>query len=271
MPRNNLTITATLLLLPAFLGEPVSALAKSPQEQLSETYRAEEVELQGVVGRVEISTHDGSQIRVIASGARSRTKRLRITMRGPILFIEDKGVGTRIRNSVHVEHNVVIASEGGSSTQIIGGAPGLLQPTDRLRLHLAVPRKTALSINDFVGDLVAGDVMGQFRLSVQAGTARLGRMRAVQLAINGGADITAERVDGSLDITLTGSGAATIRDGSISRLSIASAGSAMVHVGGTVRRATISAVGVADVHVAHVEQRPTVETNGAASVTFGNW
>lgn len=271
MPRKVIPTIATLLLVLAILGEPTAALGESPQHQRSETYRAEDVELRDIVGRVRISVHEGPRIRVDASGPRSRIERLRITMRGRILFIEDKAAGTLIRNSVHVERNVVTVNEGGSSTQIIGAVPGSPQATESLRLHLAVPRKTAMSVHGLVGDLHAGDIVGRFRLDLRAGTARLGRMRTVRLSINGGGDITAERIDGRLDVSVAGSGAVIVKGGSISQLSIASEGAATVQVGGTVRRAKVSAVGVADVHVAHVEERPSVETNGAASITFGNW
>jgi len=235
-------------------------------------YAAKALQIESFSGTLIVKVDKAKTARLKLTGPKRQRKSLRIAVRNKILRIRHQHPVRRTQNSVHVERNVVIVGPGGYSNMVIGGQQtGTQAEQSALRLELTLPAGSPLGIDGFLGDLEIGDTRGPVVLSLASGNARIGRVHAATLKIEGVGKIVAERVDGPLSIEIGGSGAVSVGDGAMPSLSIVSNGTAEIAVGGKAGTADIDANGVADIQIEYVEESPNASINGVGTVTIGNW
>jgi hypothetical protein len=250
----------------------MSACRAADEMPFSAAYAAKAIQIEAFSGTLIVKVDTAKTTRLKLSGPERQRKSLRIAMRNKILRIHDRRPVRQVQNSVHVDRNVVIVGPGGYSNMVIGGQQaGAHREKSALRLELTIPAGLPLGIDGFVGDLEVGDTLGPIILSLAEGTARLGRVHAATLKIEGAGKINAERVDGPLSIEIDGSGAVSVGDGAMPSLTIASNGSAEIAVGGKAGTADIDANGVTDIRIDHVEASPNASINGVGAIEIGNW
>lgn len=250
----------------------MSAGGAAEDPPFNATYSARVVQIETFSGTLIVKSGTANTARLKLTGPKRQRKSLRIAVRNKILRIHHQHPVRQIQNSVQVERNVVIVGPGGYSNMVIGGQQtGGQTEQSALRLVLTIPAGLPLGIDGFLGDLEIGDTRGPVILSLMEGTARIGRVHAATLKIEGAGTINAERVDGPLSIEINGSGAVSVDDGAMPSLSIATNGTANIAVGGKAGTAEIDANGVADIRIDHVEDAPNASINGVGTVTIGNW
>ena len=238
----------------------------------SAAYAARAVQIEAFSGTLIVKVDTAKTARLKLTGPKRQRRSLRIAVRNKILRIHDQRPVRQTHNSVHVERNIVIVGPGGYSNTVIGGQQTATKSEQSaLRLELTLPAGLPLGIDAFLGELEIGDTRGPVILSLAGGNARIGRVHAATLKIEGTGKIIAERVDGPLSIEVDGSGAVSVGDGAMPSLSITANGTADIAVGGKAETADIDANGVADIRIEHVEASPNTSINGVGSLTIGNW
>jgi hypothetical protein len=76
----------------------------------------------------------------------------------------------------------------------------------KLNLHLTVPRGADLSVDDFIGDAVIGDTMGNLRFAANATKTKVGKVKDARIELEGSGQVDMSQVLGALNIEIDGSG-----------------------------------------------------------------
>ena len=249
---------------------PGTALAS---DLVEEQHAAERLVVHGFAGKLSIEGADRADIRLELRGSAAALGRLRREVHGDRLelaFETGPGGTTTVADS---HNNVVIASNGGRATQIIGGnvttVGGPAEPP--LEVHAYVPEGSPLDLKGIVGELRVAGVDGPVELQQVGGTAELDSLDGGGLTVVGGSRIEAAEARGDLVIKVTGAGDVAVRDAALEQLDVAISGSGNVRVGGSAERARVQVAGVGNVQVDEVRERPDVNVAGVGRVDIGNW
>lgn len=155
-----------------------------------------------------------------------------------------------------------------------------------LRVTVTMAPGTALSIDDFVGTMLGGDLNAPLTVDATAGTLAFGRVKDVTFDNDGAADLTVGDVDGRVTVKTSGAGdfeAGNARDTSISisgagdidlasvsgALDVKISGAGDVDVGRVNGAVSIAVTGVGDVKVRAGTANPLqISNSGVGRVDF---
>lgn len=243
-----------------------------PTETLTWSFAAHAVSLRGFSARLLVRTHDKKEIRLRLSGPRDRVRRVMPRIRHGDLEVDADIHGGIVRGSVRVENSIVITQEGGTSNVVIGGiSTAETSSHNAMTLFLTVPRAVPITIEGYSGDADIANLSAPLSMQLLSGRARIGHLVRAYLAIAGSGEISVDRIDGALDLSIDGAGNIDISDGIMPALSIQTDGSARIAVGGRVGQASLMLAGDADIWIARTDRRPDVNADGIANVVIGNW
>jgi hypothetical protein len=235
-----------------------------------QTYDARALKLDSVVGTVRIDVKDNGPMAIQVSGMPDRVKRVHVSSSGGTLKVESEMVGS------------VWDWRHWFDFRGVNSNPGQLQ------IHIAVPRGSAVDVEETAGNVTIGNTMGPLKFEVQGYTeSSVGNVTSAKLDMAGSGKLTVGNVYGPAEIDSAGSG--NIRIGDVARIKADIAGSGSIAVGavngpidvdiagsgdfsaGTVRGGVKTSIaGSGSVTIAGGEADPfKVEIMGSGNVSFG--
>ncbi len=121
------------------------------------------------------------------------------------------------------------------------------------------------------GDLRAGDATAvTLVVSGSADTRLRTAHQGLEANVAGSGDVRADEVDGPLTAHVDGSGDVRVRNGAVSAMTVAVAGSGDVIFGGTAQSLDAHVAGSGDVHAGHVTGEVKKSVAGSGDVTVGD-
>jgi hypothetical protein len=226
-----------------------------------ETAGARLLEVNGVVGNVEIRTSRGAEFNVEIIPGRKLSAQVErdgttLRIKGPL--------GRSNRNSC----NNWGAGDGRVQTMTINGVR--YTPEDLPRIIITGPDSMGLRIKRSLISGSAGNVGGATIEHSSCGNFALGNVAAdLEASISSSGDFQAGNIGGRAEANLAGSG--DVRLGNIGRgLELNVAGSGDTRIGQVGGKAEINVAGSGDVDVASVESDTEVNIAGSGDVTLGS-
>jgi hypothetical protein len=135
-------------------------------------------------------------------------------------------------------------------------------------LSLSMPPGVKLTIKECFGGEI-GDVQAPLELHASgAGDYAVGKITDVKLVVSGVSKISVASVTGDADLSLSGAGNVTIKDGAIGRLSIVISGVGGVDCRAKAQAASFNISGAGNVTVVKPDRVDKLDTSGVGSVKF---
>ncbi|TWB45223.1 GIN domain-containing protein [Nitrospirillum pindoramense] len=214
MPHRLAAAFVVLSALP--LAVPAQAASVGPQ-----TLHGRTLELEGLVAHVEITVSPSAkEITVTATGDDDQVNRLSFHSEGDKAKVEQE--------HRHHEH---------------------YSDRDFMKVSVTLPAGTALSVDDFVGDLTAGDLNADLAVAdLHSGSITVGRVQAAALDVTGSGDITVGDVAKAVSVEIKGSG--------------------KVRTGKTSGAVSLEISGSGNVDMASVNGAVSAEIHGSGNVTI---
>ena len=235
---------AALLILPARAD---SNWVTRPQK----SYDANSIRIDDLVGTLTVSVKPSGPVTVEIAGTRERVQGLEVAKDGKTLVIH----GAQI-NAVWDWHKWFDFSAHQS-----------MQPKS-LQVKIAVPKGTALNVNDMIGDATIGDTMGPLTFEAAATTAKIGRVGEAKLSMAGSGRIDVAEVNGPLSLEIAGSGKIHVGHSGPVRAEVAGAGD--TQLGDIAGGLKVEIAGSGNVAALSVNGPVKVEIAGSGSIKIAN-
>lgn len=230
-------------------------------------FAADEVELLGLRGTLDVRVVEGRQTRLSVEGPSKAVAALDVRFDGSRLVAEAPASGS----SVSVARSVtVVTGPGATSNVTIGGssvASG--EAAEPVAVVLEMPAGRPFALRGFAGEASIGDLESDVVAAVVGGTTRLGAVHSAELAAVGNARLEVASVIGDLVANVTGAGRIDVAAGLVETAAIAVTGSGAVAVEARIERAEVNMVGGGMVRLADVAEPPSVSRVGAGTVEIG--
>lgn len=234
---------AALLIVPAAADTNWMTL---PQKSFSDT---KSVKVEDLVGTLIVHVKDSGPMTLDVSGAKERVKGLDVSAHDGRLHIE--GSDTEDEN-VWDWHSWFDFS-----------AHNRARPAN-LVVKLSVPRGSEVNVEELVGDATIGDTNGPLRFEAAATNAKIGKVSAAKISMDGTGRVDIAEVTGPLDLDIAGSGKVTV--GKTQRVHADIAGAGDAALGAIANGLDLDIAGSGDVSAASVHGPVSVDIAGSGSV-----
>ncbi|MDZ5647428.1 GIN domain-containing protein [Nitrospirillum sp. BR 11828] len=206
-------LTAALI---AFTASPAYAGTVGPQ-----TLHGRTLELEGLVANVEITVSSSAKdITVTATGEDDQVNRLSFHSEGDKAKVEQE-------HRHHEQYN----------------------DRDFMKVSITLPAGTSLAIDDFVGDLTAGDLNADLAIGdLHSGSVTVGRVQSAALDVTGSGNISVGDIAKAVSVEIKGSG--------------------KVRTGKTNGEVSLEISGSGNVDMASVNGAVSAEIHGSGNVTI---
>lgn len=239
------------------------------------SYQASMLDVRDIEADVEINPSNGSEIVVTISGKQSAVEGVLVSLRGGNLVVSGKVGGSRTGGADVFISGGSISIGGMRGVNIVAGNSVVIgsgSKTSDVKVLIEVPVHSAVQVAGVQGSVKVGDTDGPFSGSVLGSTGmRIGKVRDAQLLVQGSGDVKVTEVNGTLSMTIQGSGDITISRGDVRTLAISVTGSGDATFGGTATDANLSVIGSGDIDVKYVKNQPVSRKMGSGDIEVGNW
>lgn len=229
-------ITAQALGL-GLLAGLASGPAGAIEGPFSSSYRASELRLENLAGRVEIQV-GGSNVTVAITGKPEELAAIEVTTSGSTVTIESSKHRRRVSGD----------------------------PAELALFKISVPKGTDLSVDGLIGEAEIGDLGGDLKFEVSAVDAQIGNVSTAALHVSGSGDIHLGNVAGELIIEIAGSG--SVEAGNADSAEVSIAGSGDVSIGDVRRGLKAEIAGSGDIQVKSVNGPVSAELAGSGDVSI---
>jgi hypothetical protein len=283
-------LAASVVLLAGVSALALTA-AGSAQSGAEQSYDAENLRLERVVGLLDVRTGGVDRVTVEYDAGDGLVDEPRFEVRGDTLEItqlrrrDHVSCRSRGRNlQLSVERSdyedladygrFVIRIPAGARVEVVGGAiNGAIGDVGELELGVNscgditvgdVAGDASIAVNGS-GDVRVGDVGGELDTAVNgSGDVEIGVVGGgLDAAINGSGDVQIAAVNGDIDAAIRGSGDVSIAGGQVRSMEVAIMGSGELRFEGVAENVSLAAMGSGDVYVAEV-------TGDVRSSAFGS-
>lgn len=235
---------AALVILPAQAADPGWITGQW------KTYDARALKLEDVVGTVRVDVKDSGPIAVQINGLPERVNKVHVGVRGGTLEVSSEQVGTVWDWKHWFDFSRMNMSK-----------------PSQLMIHIAVPRGSAVDIDETSGNVTIGNTMGKLKFSVQGHTdSSVGNVSEADLDMAGSGKLTVGNVAGLANIDTAGSG--NIRIGDVGKVNADIAGSGSITVGNVKNGIDVDIAGSGDFSAASVNGPASASIAGSGSVTI---
>jgi len=210
------------------------------------------VELDDVVGNVIIAVREGGPMTLVVAGAPQRVNAVRATAENGKLVID--------ASSNHDDDRSVWDWRNWFNFSDVAD-----RQSGNLIVTVTVPRGSAVSISDLVGNATVGDTMGNLHLEAAATKTHIGKVAKASISMGGSGQIDIASVEGVLDLDLGGSGKVVV--GSTGSVKADIAGSGDAQFGPIAGGLSLDIAGSGDVTAAHVNGPVHVDIAGSGNVS----
>jgi hypothetical protein len=215
-----------------------------------QTYDTRALKMDSVVGTVRIDVKDSGPMTIQVSGQSDRVKRVHVSAAGGTLKVESEQVGTVWDWRHWFDFNAFKNTK-----------------PSQLQIHVAVPRGSAIDIEETAGNVTIGNTMGPLKFEVQGYTeSSVGNITSAKLDVAGAGKLTIANVYGPVEIDSAGSG--NIRLGDVARIKADIAGSGSIAVGAVNGPTDIDIAGSGDFSAGNVRGSVRTSIAGSGSVTI---
>jgi len=238
------------------IGAAVAALVVVPARAADgwingpwKTYDARSLKLETTVATVRVDVKDSGPMAVQVSGAPDRVGGVKVWASNNTLHVKCPEL-----NNVWDWRHWFDFSGGPSNP-------------DKLQIHVAVPRGSALDVDAMVGPVNIGSTNGPLKFEVTGSSnSTIGNVSEAHLQMAGSGKITVGNVSGPLDAETAGSG--DIRVGDASKVKAEIAGSGSISVGRVNGPIDVDIAGSGDFSALSVQGPAKAEIAGSGSVTI---
>ena len=226
-------------------GEAHAAADRTWVSRPAQTFNTHALAMDHIIGDVTVNVNNGGPMSVQVSGPSDLVNDTRATQSGDTL---------RITGPEHWGNHFSVwdVSKWFDYSDI--------ENRSKLKLTIGVPRGSDVSMNKQIGDVTMGDTMGHVALETISADVRIGRVRDASVKIVGGGDVSIANVDGTLSLSVAGSG--DVRVGNTGNASISIAGSGDSSLG-TVGSLNADIAGSGDLLVKNVNGPVSVSMAGS--------
>ena len=232
---------AAVVTLPARAGN--SGWVDTPQQ----TYNANALKVEDVVGNLKIDVRDGGATMVQISGLQTRVHGVQVKMDQGTLRIEGHNMG-EVWDWTHWFDF------------------GETKP-DQLVVHVVIPRGMRVKVDDLIGNATIGDTQGPMDFSSAGYTQSIiGNVAEAHLSLAGSGKLSVGNVSGSLNVDTAGSG--DIKVGDVGKVDADIAGSGSIAVKRIAGALKVDIAGSGDFSAASVNGPTSADIAGSGSVTI---
>ena len=155
----------------------------------SKSYAASSLKIDHLVGNLKIDVRDGGGMSVDMRGEKARVNDTSVSASGGVLTIEGSNDDSvwNWRNWF----NFTDMTRDGS---------------DKLFVHVTVPRGSDVRVDEMIGDATIGDTMGVLHFGAVASNSTIGKTREAHISLAGSGKVTLADTQGLLKISVAGSG-----------------------------------------------------------------
>jgi hypothetical protein len=235
---------AAMVILPANAADPGWITGQW------QTYNANSLKLDDVVGTVRVDVKDSGPMAIQVNGLPERVKKVHVGMKGGTLMVSSESVGT-VWDWRHW----------------FDFSRANINKPSQLQIHIAVPRGSDVDVDETAGNVTIGNTMGKLKFSVQGHTeSSIGNVAEADLDMAGSGKLTVGNVTGLARIDTAGSG--NIRLGDVGKVNADIAGSGSITTGAVKGAIDVDIAGSGDFSAASVQGPTSVSIAGSGSVTI---
>lgn len=234
---------AALVILPAHAGDPgwITGQWKS--------YDTRSLKLEDMAGTVRIDVKDSGPMAIQVSGVPDRVNTIHVNQRGGTLVVESD------------MSNKVWDWRRWFDFRVRDNSPKQLQ------IHVAVPRGSAVDVEELAGNVTIGNTNGPLKFSIAGHTdSTVGDVSTADIDVAGSGKLMVGNVAGEAKVDDAGSG--NVRIASAGKVNVDIAGSGSVSVGDIKGGADIDIAGSGDFSAQSVNGPTSASIAGSGSVTI---
>ena len=215
---------------------------------------------------------------MIISGHKNQIKEIGIEEKNDALVIQGSCDDSSFRSASTIISQGSV-SIGGGNIRIGGNSCGQNivvignksdNPCD-VKILVKVPKGTPITTSQIGGQTIIGDIESPINISADANDIEVGSVTDTMINSIGHSNIVVRKINGNLDVNLTGSGKVKIKNGYSPNAVIHLTGSGRVYFKGKAKNAIASVTGSGNVQLSYVENRPVINITGSGDIDVDNW
>ncbi len=244
-----------------------------------ERFNPQPLDIRNVNADVNVEIHPENSIEVTIVGPENSVKKIRVTEQCGCLLIESdedkKGGGNTIitgggRGNVVIGGTVRGMTIVSGSSIVIGGSGGNAESD--VKITVRVPKGNPVSVASIEGNTVIGDIEADLTVNVTtSGNVQAGRVKTVNLNIQGHGDVDVAEVQGNFSAQVMGHGSVKVKAGNMPSVMANVMGHGSVKIKGKAQNASLTVMGHGSINVQHVENKPMTSVMGHGDINVGNW
>lgn len=287
MSRGSVTINGVRVDLDKIARENQQNEAEESETAKAYDFEADRLEVQGAAfDKINIQPHDSNKIEVKVTGLQSDVDAVEVREEDGTVMIDSdsKSKGGISIGGIHIGRTNVqinsgkarvtnignMISFGNGNTVISSNGSNINIQTDdsaSCTLEVKVPIGADIELDVEGREVVIGDTNGDLTIDSSGATQFfVGAIMSLDFDASGAVTGKIQRVDGNVNIDLSGGSSIDIGEGEIDKLDVDVSGAGNARVRCTAQRAKLDASGAGHIHVRHVVKKPRQDRSGAASI-----